>query len=264
MNRHAKQAARVGGFSPCARPRSLVSLFVALGLGLSSSFANAAPPDMRDEPQAEPSEKKIDPLSTIFWLNGGVGYGNIDLTTFEANGDELTAGLVPTRADGPAADLGVGFRIVTFTIGARAGVTALNDDSPDRSVEGLQLWSADLELGFRIPLGRVEPHFFLAGGYSVIGGLGDAVVGVRQGMNIDGANVRAGAGLDWFVAPSFSLGARVAGEALFLSRRAVPIRDLAEQQKVGTISEAKARILEADGSSAGTAYTIVLGPGLHF
>jgi hypothetical protein len=51
---------------------------------------------------------------------------------------------------------------------------------------------------------------------------------------------------------------------LFLSRRAVPIRDLAEQQEVGTISEAKARVLEADGSSAGFAYAVVLGPGLHF
>jgi hypothetical protein len=51
---------------------------------------------------------------------------------------------------------------------------------------------------------------------------------------------------------------------LFLSRRAVPIRDLARPREVGTLSEARARIREAEGSTAGAAYTLVVGPGLHF
>lgn len=45
---------------------------------------------------------------------------------------------------------------------------------------------------------------------------------------------------------------------------AVPLRDLAEMQEVGTISEAKARVLQSDGTTAGTAYMFLFGPGVHF
>jgi len=83
-------------------------------------------------------------------------------------------------------------------------------------------------------------------------------------LAVDGANVRAGLGLDFYVIPLLSLGARFTGELLFLSRPGVPIRDLATAQQVSTIGEAKARLLEADGSSIGTALNLTVGPALHF
>src|SRR5262249_22071923 len=110
----------------------------------------------------------------------------------------------------------------------------------------------------------IEPYLAFGGGYSTIGGLGDAVDGVQRGLDVDGVNLNAALGLDYFMSQTFSIGARVSAQALFLSRRAVPVRDLAEPQRVGTVSEARARVLEADGSSAGTAYSLVIGPGLHF
>jgi hypothetical protein len=109
-------------------------------------------------------------------------------------------------------------------------------------------------LHVRFQLGRVEPHLLFGGGYSTFGGLDNAIDGVRAGLDIDGANLRAGLGLDWFATPELSIGARGTAEALFLSRRAVPIRDLARPREVGTLSEARARILEAEGSTAGAAY----------
>jgi len=47
-------------------------------------------------------------------------------------------------------------------------------------------------------------------------------------------------------------------------RSGVYIRDLATAQQVNTIGEAKARLLEADGSSIGTALNLTAEPALHF
>jgi hypothetical protein len=131
-------------------------------------------------------------------------------------------------------------------------------------VNDLQLYSIDAELGVRIPIVRFEPYLLVGGGYSAFGGLDDAISGVGQGLAVDGANVRAGLGLDFYVIPLLSLGARFTGELLFLSRPGVPIRDLATAQQVNTVGEAKARLLEADGSSIGTALNFTVGPALHF
>ena len=249
-----------------ADPRiALVALAVAAGSLLVSPAVPAATEDFRDtgEGRAEKKEKK--PTETWFWLDGGAGYGHVNLSTFVVDDAEsLTADLVPTNTGGVAGHLGLGLRFGIFTIGPRGTVIALQDARTGRSVRDIQLWSLDLEGTFRIPLGRLEPHFLFGGGYSTFGGLDDAVDGVRAGLDIDGANVRAGLGLDWFATPELSIGARGTAEVLFLSRRAVPLRDLARPREVGTISEARARILEAEGSSAGAAYTLVIGPGLHF
>src|SRR4029079_11054398 len=166
--------------------------------------------------------------------------------------------------DGPTAHLGVGFRLLPLTLGLRAGVAAFGDSSPTRSVNDMQLYSIDAEIGVRIPVARFEPYLLVGGGYSAFGGLDDAISGVSQGLAVDGANVRAGLGLDFYVSPLLSLGARFTGELLFLSRPGVPIRDLATAQQVSTIGEAKARLLEADGSSIGTALHLTVGPALHF
>src|SRR5258706_15267925 len=128
----------------------------------------------QDRPAASQHEaEKVDPMSTHFYLNGGVGYGAVGLNTFlaEENGNRFTAGFVPTRADGPSADLGLGLRLTVLTLGLRGSVIALPDDSAQPTVGGLPLLSIDAELGFRIPLGRVEPYLFAAGGYSKFGGL---------------------------------------------------------------------------------------------
>ena len=61
-----------------------------------------------------------------------------------------------------------------------------------------------------------------------------------------------------------NIGARVAGEALFLSRPRVPVRQLATPERVSTLGEAKARLLEGEGPSAGTSFAVTVGPGVHF
>jgi hypothetical protein len=230
----------------------------------SGSALAAKDENTRDVGVEQESETR-EPSDRHFWVNGGAGYGYLSLDTFVVDDEDgLTASLVPMEADGVAGNLGLGFRFGTFTIGPRGTVMVLRNETAGRRVRELQLWSLDLELGFRIPLHKVEPHFMFGGGYSTFGGLDDAIEGVGDGLNIDGANLRAGVGIDWIPTPAFSLGARGTAEVLFLSRPAVPLRDLAEPRQVGTISEARARVLEGDGSSAGVAFTVVAGPGFHF
>lgn len=216
----------------------------------------------------EAEEKPIIPSSTIFWIDSGLGWERVGLTTLrvrrDIGGDVLTGDLVPSVLSGPMVQLGFGLRWLVLSFGARIGASFFDDSSPDRTDGTSQFYNVDAELGFRIPAGRLEPHIVLGAGYSRFGGLDDAIRGVGQGLDIDGANLRLGLGLDYFVTRNWSIGARVAGEVLFLSRSGVPLRDLASPQQVSTIGEAKSRLLEGEGSSAGTSFALTIGPGVHF
>jgi hypothetical protein len=198
------------------------------------------------------------------WLDAQAGVESINLQTFHANADQLTAGFVPSAAMGPAAGLGVGLRLVFLTLGLRGRVASFQDQSPMRTVGEWQVWTLDAELGFRAMLRRAEPYLTFAAGYASFGGLGDAVSGLRRGLDVSGLNLRAGAGLDYYLTRHLSVGAHVDAELLALSRPGIAVADLLEAQRVNTINQAKARILEGDGSSWGWAWTAVAGPGVHF
>lgn len=244
---------------------SMLGVLAALTMG---GAVAAAPPDAAEDGDHEPSRPRdeVRPMNTHGYLNGGIGYGAVDLTTFvaEKRANGFTAELLPTAAGGPAADLGVGLRVSTLTLGVRGRVIALQDSEAERTVGGHQLWNLDAELGLRVPFGRIEGHLMIAGGYSKFGGLNDALRGAKRGVDIDGANARLGLGVDYFVSQALSLGVRGAAGVLFLSRSAIPLRELAYMEEVGTISEAEARVLEGDGTTVGTSYQIVAGPGVHF
>jgi len=254
--------------------RAFTASCLALAATLTAASARAqeradAQPRKDERVRAAPEDKTPIPSSTIAWVDTGLGFERVDLTTVHVQrdpqgGDTLTGDLVPATLTGPALSLVFGLRWLVLSFGARLGVAFFNDSSPDRTDGASQLYSIDAELGLRIPAGRLEPYLMLGAGYSVFGGLGDAINGVGQGLDIDGANMRLGLGLDYFVTRTWSVGARVSGELLFLARSGVPIRDLARPEQVSTLGEAKARLLEGDGSSAGTALALTIGPGLHF
>src|SRR5262245_52869435 len=119
---------------------------------LVSSSSRAASDDRGDtaRPRAEARQKR--PTETLFWLDGGAGYGHVNLSTFVVDDAEaLTADLVPTNAGGVAGHLGFGLRFGVFTIGPRGTVIAIQNASTGGSVRDMQLWSLDLEATFRIP-----------------------------------------------------------------------------------------------------------------
>jgi hypothetical protein len=165
------------------------------------------------------------------WIDAHGGFEQVGLVTLGGTQQQLTGGKVPTSASGGVVGAGVGVRLLylTLLVRGRIGVSAIG-----------QLYRVGLEAGFHVPLGRVEPHVELGGGYAALGGL-PAMLAIQGGYG------RLGAGLDYFVAPVFSIGADVSAEIL------------------GTHRSAAASVAGDAGASAlgGTvAVTAVLG--LHF
>lgn len=207
--------------------------------------------------------------SPVEWLHlrGGVGFQRVQLHTLFAEDSDttrLTADIVPEDMSGPAASLGIGTRLWIFGLGLTGQVARLSGAAPERGTRDVTLWSVDGELSFRSPIGRFVPFVLLGAGYSTFGGLGDMVDGLGRGLDIDGINVRGGLGLEYYLTAALSLHLALESDLLFLARKGVAARDLAEPKEVGTLNEAEARILEADGSSAGFSYGADAGIGVHF
>jgi len=247
---------------------SILATALALAYAAPPSIAFAKDPPAkksagRDAREEREEEERWD-KPEWFWMAAEGGVQTIDLHTFRADFDTLTVGFLRGNGTGPAAGVALGGRLSLLTLGVRGRFASFATDSVESTAGGWQLWSVDGELGVRFPFRRVQPYFTLSAGYSTLGELDDAVDGLAHGLDVNGVNARVGLGLDYYVTPTVSLGAQATGEVLVMSRPGVPLRDLAEAQRVGTINEAEARILEADGSSVGTSFTFTAGPGLHF
>jgi hypothetical protein len=209
-------------------------------------------------PGAEPSR--------IEWLfiKPGLGYQRVWLRTLEAEDSErLTARVIPEELSGPAPSLGVGMKLWFVTVGVTGRVAQLSGAAPERETTELELWSVDGEVAFRAPLGALEPYVLVGGGYSTFGGMDDVVDGLGRGLDVNGANARGGIGFDYYLTRRFSLRVEGVGDMLFLTRPGVPARDLATPKEIGTLDEAQERLLEADGSSAGLAFGVGAGVGVH-
>jgi hypothetical protein len=209
------------------------------------------------------------PPKSVEWihLTTGGGFQSVVLRTLFAEDSEtsrLTADIVPETLAGPAASLGIATKLWFIGLGLTGRVAWLSGAAPERNARDLRLWSLDAEVTFRAPLGQAEPFVLFAGGYSTLGGMDELVDGLDRGLDIDGFNLRTGLGLDYYLSRHFSLRAAATAELLFLARKGVPARDLAEPEEVGTLNEAEARILEADGSSIGWGFDLTLGVGVHF
>jgi hypothetical protein len=60
------------------------------------------------------------------------------------------------------------------------------------------------------------------------------------------------------------VGVDLSAGLLAVSRPGVSVRDLATPKQIGTINEAKARVLEASGSSVGSMVAATGEVGVHF
>ncbi len=198
------------------------------------------------------------------WLNAEAGYQILGLQTLRAN-NLVDAGIAKTSQNGPVIGAAVGLRFVFLTLGARFRLAKFDQ---------WQVWTVGPELGLRIPLGNLEPHFMVGGGYASLGTFDAKSTSVDlkgAGVQIHGWNVRAGFGLDYYVTPVVSFGALATGDMLFLTRPGVSPSKLASAGQApapGTdpaVVQAQAQTLyAADGSSMGTAATLTAVVGLHF
>ena len=175
------------------------------------------------------------------YLNPEVGASYLGLHTLKDKG--LVDGTqAKSKGAGVLFGAGVGVRMLAFTLGARFRFASFSD---------WQLWTLGAEGGFHIPLGRLEPYFTVGAGYASLGGFDSAKLGVAPRAH--GLDVRGGVGLDYYLTNTFSVGANLSGEVLFLSRTAKSVDATTPASFYGT-----------DGSGIGAGATLSAVLGLHF
>jgi hypothetical protein len=204
-----------------------------------------APPTPEKELEQADKEDSGRGLEWV-WLNAEIGAQHLGLQTFK--GDQLVdSSLVKTTQTGLVYGAGAGVRILVFTVGARFRLASFSE---------WQLWTLGLEGGFHIPLGSLEPYFTVGAGYASLGSFSSSAPASSQ-AHAKGFNARVGAGLDYYLSNTFSLGANLSGDLLFLSRS-----KLAEAG--GSASGNEAAVYAQDGSSIGAGATLTAVVGLHF
>lgn len=250
---------------------SLLLIVPALVCGALPSFAQVAPApssslesgglrppeavDSSPPPPAQPSpEQELERADREdagrglewVWLNAEVGVQHLGLQTLKADG-LVDPSLVKTTQTGLLYGAGVGARLLVFTVGARFRMGTFSD---------WQLWTLDAEGGFRIPLGSLEPYVNVSAGYASLGALStDAPASSRA--DIKGIHARVGAGVDYYLSNTFSVGGNLSGDLLFLSRAKV---DGAAASDRGD----EATVYAKDGSSIGAGTSLTAVVGLHF
>src|SRR6188768_4491625 len=177
------------------------------------------------------------------WLNVELGPQYVGLQALKS--DNLVDGtLVESKGFGMGYGAGIGARLLAFTFGARFRF----GNFPD-----WQLWTLGAEAGMHIPLGRLEPYFSLGAGYASLGGFKpDAVKAYAPSAH--GVDVRGSVGLDFYLSNTFSVGANLSGDLLFLSRSA-------SAPPPGGFGAGA--IYAQDGSGIGAAGMLSLVLGLH-
>jgi hypothetical protein len=235
-----------------------------------SRAQSAAAPD-RDRPAKPAQEQRprresgaahwAGPSSQLVWTDARAGIEAVQLSTFFADFNQVSAGFLPTSGVGPSLGVGAGLRFRFLTLGARGRVASFDDPA---TVGPWQIWTLDAELGVRVPLGSLEPHLTFSGGYASFGGFHNAISGLGEGLDVHGADFALGVGLDYWITHTVSIGADVQGQMLAIARPGISVRDLATPKEVGTLNDAKARILQANGTSVGTALSATAVLGVHF
>jgi len=175
-----------------------------------------------------------------------VGGEHLGLQTLKSN-DLLDPQLVKTSQTGLVYGAGLGVRILVFTAGVRFRLG---------SFSAWQLWTLNAEGGLRIPLGSLEPYFTVGGGYASLGSFSTTAPASSK-ADVKGFDARVGAGLDYYLSNTFSVGANLTGEMLFLSRSKV------SGASVST-SGNEAAVYGKDGSSIGAGASLTAVVGLHF
>lgn len=204
------------------------------------------PEQTQTEHQLERAEREDSGRGLQFvWLTPEVGFEWASLALL-SDSDLFDGDLISGDSLGLVLGGGAGLRFLYFTGGARFRYGLLED---------YHLMSVGLEGALRIPRGKVEPYAFAGAGYVRASNFEaeDQVFASgtrRDDLVASGFNLRLGGGLDYFVTPVFSAGARLEADVVFLSRPAV--------------LQSGGGIYASDGSGIGLVTNALLVLGLHF
>jgi hypothetical protein len=206
-----------------------------------------------DEAEREDSGRNFE----LFWVDAHLGASYIDMRQFSS--DSLA--IEKASSGGPMFALGAGLRFVILTIGARAKYNALSS---------FNMWQLNGELGFKIPISKVDFLIGGHGGYSFVGSIAEGTAATNSGntptntdaVKIRGFNAGIDLALDYYVTPAFSVGAGFFGDFLFLNRPPVDKpAGLTPDQEAAVDADP---LYQQSGTSAGMQLGGALRLGLHF
>lgn len=227
--------------------------------GAPTADPNAPPPAEQattkklDEAEREDSGRNFE----LIWVDAFVGGANIDMRQFS----ESTLNIEKASSGGPMVALGAGLRLVILVLGVRAKYNALS---------AFNMWQLNGELGFKIPIWKLDLLIGAHGGYSFVGNVGEGTVATNSGqtpsnadsVKIRGFNVGLDLALDYYITPIFSVGAGFFADGLFLKRPPLdkPAGLTAEQQ----MQLDNEPLYQQSGTSAGLQLGGALRLGVHF
>lgn len=223
------------------------------GLAPPPSTSTESPEVVQTEAKLDEAEKKDSGRGLEwFWVNAEFGFEHLGLQTFHAN-NLVDSAVVGTTQTGLLYGAGLGVRLVFVTLGAKFRIGTFSD---------YDIWTLNAEAGLRIPLGNIEPHLLLGAGFASLGSFAASDIGGvnRSSVNVNGYDIRAGGGIDYYVTPIFSVGAAATFEMLGLSRASV--KDVQAVANGGNVPAST--VYNASGSSIGSGFTGTLVLGLHF
>jgi hypothetical protein len=201
----------------------------------------------------DPRVDKVD-----FFMTGDVGYRLLRITKVDfPSASDLTPKLIPGTSHAVAPGLSAGLRLWFLSLAARGDVAFFNWTQGPALDDQFRMYSLDLEIAFRAPLGRLEPYLMFGGGFSGLGGIANVLDETRHEASSRGGNVRAGLGVDYFMGRFGILGLRGTMEAVFLSST-VPVLELLTPQQVDTLGQAEDRVRDTDGLIGGYSMALAL------
>jgi hypothetical protein len=215
-----------------------------------------APPTATEQELARADREDSGRGLQFVWLNAEAGLEHLGLHTFHEN-KLVDAGAVKATQTGPVFGAGAGVRLIFLTAGARFRFA---------SFSAFQLWTLNAEVGMRIPLGALEPYFTFGGGYASLGAfdgssaLSEAGID-KAGLSAHGFDLRGGAGFDYYLGKTLSVGANLSGDLLFLSRAKLAST---EAPAPGSQAERVAAVYAEKGTGIGGALALTGVIGLHF
>jgi hypothetical protein len=178
-----------------------------------------------------------------FQLDGGLQFAS--LTALHQSGS-LLADSSKSSAVGPLFGVATGMRLLYFTVGPSFRFTHTGD---------WDLWTLNLDFGWHVPLGKLEPYGMIGAGYAKLGHAADSLLGAERGVSIAGFNVRLGGGVDYYISNVFSVGAMINLDLVRLGRSGVALN---------STDSPSAAVFGSDASSLGLGVTGAAVVGFHF
>ena len=173
------------------------------------------------------------------YFNAGGGVQFVSLDALGGSDSFFTPQAGDTSAFGPYFSASAGLRLLFLTVGPSFRFGHFSN---------WDLWTLNLDLGWHIPLGNLEPYAMLSGGFAKLAYTRDIFGGASPSTT--GFDIRLGGGVDYYITNVFSVGGTLQVDLLRLSR--------------GGVHDAMGNVIAAEAAGVGLSATAGALVGLHF